>query len=268
MLPPDERAGLPDSHRDDRARRITRLLHRRRGWAWTATASLIGFVVYAIIAAAFLTGLSGPLGAAAEAIRLLLLALAVAGLIVAGVDTVRLHRAEEARRRSALSRVQHYPLAAHPYRYPPRHHVSWVFLWLVLALWMVPAALLLPGLVDSTAYLAGVAPRATFVPVKVRVECGRGCNTYTDGYLEPGGARITWPGLVAGPIPVRAPLWRWGVGEFVIDGTGSAIGTLILSLIIDGAAVLITLAAVNAAGYVIRERRRVRASYAGLPGRE
>jgi uncharacterized membrane protein len=61
-----------------------------------------------------------------------LLALALTGLVVVIVDTSRIHGADAAVRVSAKDSVSHYPLYAHAYRSPPRHHGSWVFVIFML----------------------------------------------------------------------------------------------------------------------------------------
>jgi hypothetical protein len=84
-------------------------------------------VVYAGIG----VNLSGNLTGTAETLSVIpvfvLLALVLAGLVVVIVDTSCIHRADAAVRVSAKGSVSHYPLYAHAYRYPPRHHGSWAF---------------------------------------------------------------------------------------------------------------------------------------------
>jgi hypothetical protein len=64
-----------------------RLLHRRRGWGWTGGGSLLALVVFSVIGSHLWANASGALGVITG---LVLLALTVAGLVMAVVDTVRL----------------------------------------------------------------------------------------------------------------------------------------------------------------------------------
>lgn len=258
---------VPGSGRSDRVSSIERLLHRRRGWAWTAVGSLAACVVYFIIGVRFFGGLTGALAVITVVVLFALLLLVIVGLIAVVVDTVRLHRADAAVRRSALDSVSHHPVHAHAYRYPPRHRGSWVFAWLMLALWLLLAVVFLPSLVNSVGYLAGAGPKVTFVPVTHQVECSRGgCSTVTNGYLEPGGTQTTWTHDVplGKSFSVRAPVWAWGIGRNLTDGTGTAIGMLIVSLFFEGIAVLIFVGAIvlgkNAAAL---HRRQAAAHVAG-----
>jgi hypothetical protein len=267
MLSPSQRDSTQGSESDSQVRSTVRLLHRRRGWAWTAAGSLIGFVVYVAVGVRFFQNVTGTLAAVTVAVFFVLLALGVVGLIVVAVDTVRLHRADAAIRRSALSSASHHPLPAHAYRYPPRHRISWLFGWFMLALWMFLAVVFLPSLVNSVAYLAGASHKATFVPVSYGQACSRGgCSTVTEGYLAASGTHATWDSVVplGRPFTVRAPVWAWGVGHNLINGTGSAIGILIGSLLIDGVAVLVLIAAVKVVQHVTLLRRQQAAQARGL----
>ena len=107
--------------------KLVRLHHRRRGWAWVAIGSVIGLVVYAGIGVNPFENLTGTAETLGVIPVFVLLALVLAGLVVVIVDTSRIHRADAAVRVSAKGSVSHYPLYAHAYRYPPRHHGSWVF---------------------------------------------------------------------------------------------------------------------------------------------
>ena len=243
-----------------------RLLHRRRGWAWTAGGSLIGLAVYTIAGVALFQGLTGTPGLISVAVLPVLLALGVAALIVVVVDTVRLHRTDPAVRSAALGRTSHYPLRAHAYRYPPRHGASWIFGWFMLVMWLIIAVVFLPGLVDSAAYLTGLSPKAAFVPVTYGQACSRsGCSTVTEGYLQGSGTQVTWDGQVPldRPFPVREPVWAWGLGRDLIDGTGSAIGLLVMSLLFESVGVLVVTGGVIVARNVVHVRRQ-RAAHAGL----
>jgi hypothetical protein len=63
----------------------------------------------------------------------------------------------------------------------------------------------------------------------------------TEGYLSKSGADVTWGTQVplGQPFSVRDPLWAWGSGRKLIDGDGSAIGTIIAGLFFDGVALLL-----------------------------
>jgi hypothetical protein len=69
------------------------------------------------------------------------------------------------------------------------------------------------------------------------------CQTTTDGILETGGAGVeaTWPDQVplAQPFQVREPVWRWGLGVTLINSDGIAITAVLISLLIEGTAVLV-----------------------------
>lgn len=261
-----QRSGVPGSGSDSQVSSTVRLLHRRRGWAWTAAGSLVACVVYFIIGVHFFGGLTGALAAITVAVLFALLALAIAGLIVVVVDTVRLHRAEAAVRMSAIGSASHHPVAAHAYRYPPRHRTSWVFGWFMLALWLLLAVVFLPSLVNSVGYLAGAGAKETFVPVSHRVECSRGgCGTVTDGYLEPSGTQTTWTSDVplGKSFTVRAPVWAWGIGRNLTEGTGTAVGMLVVSVFFEGVAVLVLVAAVMVTRHLTALRRRQAAPASG-----
>src|SRR6202042_1699083 len=122
---------------------------------------------------------------------LVLLALTVVGLVMAVVDTVRLHRRDGAVRHQARRRTSPHPLIAHAYRYPPRHRLSAWFGWVLLLGSLVLAVGYLPHQVNGVAYLAGAGPTATFLPTSYGQSCGRsGCSTFTNGILVQGGRSI------------------------------------------------------------------------------
>ncbi len=227
--------------------RLVRLHHRRRGWAWVATGSTIGLVVYAGIS----LHRSGNLTAAAEALRVIpviaLLALALAGLVVVIVDTARIHRADAADRVSAKGGVSHYPVYAHAHRYPPRHHGSWVAAIGMLAAMTAIAAFFLPAQVNSWAFMLGAEHQDTFHPMSYAQSCsgmtrrGGGCTTVTEGYLSRSGQAATWGTQVAlgQPFSARDPVWAWGTGRTLISGDSSAIPTILADLFFDALALLL-----------------------------
>jgi hypothetical protein len=240
-----------------------RLLHRRRGWAWTAVGSLAGLVVDTAIGAHFFPNATGAVGAVSGVIVLMLLALAAVGLIVAVVDTVRLHRRDAAIRARASGRASHYPVLAHAYRYPPRHRISGLFARLLLAGWLGLTVASLPDQVNAVAYLADAGSTATFFPSSYGQECGRsGCSTVTSGTLVTGGSgstiRATWPGRAPLDLPftVRAPVWDgWGSAHLVAD-TGDAVATIIAGAIFDFIAVIAVIAIITTVRHLLRRRRQ------------
>jgi hypothetical protein len=229
--------------------KLVRLHHRRRGWAWVATGSAIGLVVYAGIGVnpfANLTGTAEILGAVPVFV---LLALVLAGLVVVIVDTSRMHRADAAVRLSAKGSVSHYPLYAHAHRYPPRHHGSWVFaIFMLVAMTGITVAIL-PAEVNSWAYVADAGNQDTFNPVSYGQSCGvprGGCHTVTEGYLSRSGMDVTWGSQVplGQPFSIRDPLWAWGTGRNLTSGDGSAIPNIVAGLFFDGVTLLLLYALV------------------------
>lgn len=248
------RDGKRSSGQSPETGNAVRLLHRRRGWAWTACVSLIGLVVYVIIGAHFFENLTGALGVISVIPVFALIALALTGLVVVIVDTVRLHRHEPDVRASAKAGTSHHPLYAHAYRYPPRHRGSWLFGLFMLFFLALPAILYLPRQVNGFAYVAGAGRQDTFVATSYHQVCGRGgCSTVTDGYLQNTGADVTWTGQVplGQSFSVRDPTWDWGSGRTLISGTGDAIGVIVLSLFFDFLAGLMLLAVVMIARHEV-----------------
>ena len=227
--------------------KLVRLHHRRRGWAWVATGSVIGLVVYVGIDVKQFEDLTGTAETLGAIPVFVLLALVLAGLAVVIVDTSRIHRADAAVRVSAKGSVSHYPLYAHAHRYPPRHHGSWVFVILMLAAMTGITVAILPAEVNSWAYVVGAVNQDTFNPVSYSQACsggvghGIGCHTVTEGYLSQSGADVTWGSQVplGQPFSVHDPLWAWGGGRTLASGDGSAIPTIIAGLFFDGVTILL-----------------------------
>jgi hypothetical protein len=237
MPVPQTPARRDTSESSDVAKVVT-LHHRRRGWAWVATGSVIGLVVYAG------TGVNVSAGTLGVIPVFVLLALVLAGLVVVIADTSRIHRADAAVRVRAKGSVSHYPLYAHAYRYPPRHRGSWVFAIVMLVAITGIAAFILPAEVNSWAYVVGAEKQDTFNPVSYGQVCvgGRGaCHTVTEGYLSKSGAYVTWGRRVplGHPFRARDPLWAWGTGRNLVSGDGSAIPTIVAGLFFDGVALLL-----------------------------
>ncbi len=83
----------------------------------------------------------------------------------------------------------------------------------------------LPVTVNAVAFLAGAGGHGRFIATGTRVSCGgdNGCNTFTDGYLEPGHISATVPGVVHGSFPARLPVWVWGPDNAMPFSRDSAI---------------------------------------------
>jgi hypothetical protein len=237
-----------------------RLLHRRHGWGLAAMTSLLAFLLaYGADASAQSQGAPAPSWFVDMIIALG--ALTVLSIFAALVDTVLL------RRRSPAVRAQAAPLAARHRRrrdahhYPPRHLVTWVVRWIGMLLILVVAVVSVPAVVDGTAYLAGAERTVTFDPVSYQTNCDRySCQTVTDGILETGGAgtSASWQNVVplGRPFQVREPVWRWGLGEALIDSDKTAVIAILVSLLIDGFAVLVVVKLVRLTRNWLRHRRQ------------
>ena len=244
---PQAPARRPTSESSDIAT-LVRLHHRRRGWAWVAIGSVIGLVVYAGIDVNLFENIAGTAEILSVILVFVLLALVVAGLVVVIADTSRIHRADAAVRVSAKGSVSHYPLYAHAYRYPPRHHGSWVFAIVMLVAMTGITVFILPAEVNSWAYVVGAENQDTFNPVSYGQACsgvphrgGGGCQMVTEGYLSKSGGNVTWGSQVplGQPFSVRDPLWAWGRGRILINGDGEAIPNIVAGLFFDGATLLL-----------------------------
>src|ERR1700691_587194 len=84
-------SGISDTGTHPEVDAAVRLLHRRRGWGWTGGGSLLALVVFSVIGSHLWANASGALGVISGLVVLVLLALTLAGLVMAVVDTVRLH---------------------------------------------------------------------------------------------------------------------------------------------------------------------------------
>jgi hypothetical protein len=234
---------LRDTGKSSSVAKLVTLHHRRRGWAWVAVGSAIGVAVYAGIDVNLFGRVTGTAGTLSVIPVFLLLGLVLAGLVVVIVDTSRLHRADPAVAVKAKGSVSHHPLYAHAYRWPPRHHGSWVAVLFMLAAMTCITVFLLPQEVDAWAYVVGAGNQDTFNPVSYS-NCplvGRGCHVVTDGYLSRTGAEVNWGSQVplGRPFSVRDPLWAWGTGRKLIDGDGSAIPDIVAGLFFDAVALLL-----------------------------
>ena len=224
--------------------KLVTLHHRRRGWAWVAVGSAIGLAVYAGIDVNLFEHVTGAEETLSVLPVVLLLGLVLAGLVVVIVDTSRLHHADAAARVKAKGSVSYHPLYAHAYRWPPRHHGSWVAVIFMLAAMTCITAYLLPQEVNAWAYVTGAENQDTFNPVSYShcpMVYGRGCHVVTEGYLSRTGAEVNWGSQVplGQRISVRDPLWAWGAGRKLIDGDGSAIPYIAVGLFFDAVALLL-----------------------------
>ena len=231
-------AGVDD---DSRVATTVRLLHRRRGWAWTAGGSLIALVAFFAIGQNVSPNPTGAISTIFAVIIIALVVLFLAALFIVGLDTARLRRLHPADRASAARRVSHHPLAKHPFR-TPQHRPSHAFVWVLITLWIGLAVLLLPDQVNAVAYAAGAGKTVDFDPQSYYQSCSRGgCSDYTEGILlthPPVSATWQHYAALGHPFPVRQPVWDgWGSPD-LMDGT--SVGRSILaSLIFDVPTLLI-----------------------------
>jgi hypothetical protein len=238
-----------------------RLLHRRQGWSRTA---VTGFLAFLLAAGAYSSAESQgtPPPFWFLVIVIVLGALTIVGIVVAVADTALLRRRPPAVLAQAVPLAAHHPSRPHARHYPPRHRVSWAFRWVGMLLILVVAVVSVPGVVDGVAYLAGAGKTVTFDPASYQTDCSvrGGCQTSTSGILETGGTGVdaTWPDVVplGKPFPVREPVWRWGLGEALIDGDGIAVAAVLVSLLIEGGAVWVVVCLVRLARNWLRHRRQ------------
>jgi len=237
-----------------------RLLHRRQGWGRAAVTSFIAFLLAAgASSSAKSQGTPPPFW---FGVVILLGALTIVGIVAAVADTALLRRRPPAVRAQAVPLAAHHPSRPHAHHYPPRHQVSWAFRWVGMLLILVVAVVSVPGVVDGVAYLAGAGKTVTFDPVSYQTDCyvRSGCQTSTSGILETGGTGVeaTWPDVVplGKPIQVREPVWRWGLGEALIDNDGIAVAAALVSLLMEGAAVVVMVYLVRLTRNWLRHRRQ------------
>lgn len=234
--------------------RLVRLLHRRRGWAWTGVVSLIATLLYLI-----------SLVSAAATITLVILfvlaALTIVSLGIALVDTVRLRQFPADALSAAKDATAHHPVHQHHNRVPPHHVWSWGFGWLVIAFMFLVALIFLPNQVNGVAYLVGAEHTSTFTATDNRQVCSRGgCSTVTDGVLADG-TNVTWPNNVAvgQSFTVREPVWPFFTGHNLIDSMGTAVGDLVIGLVFELIAGFFGFGAVSVVR-LMRQVRRLRTS--------
>jgi hypothetical protein len=237
-----------------------RLLHRREGWSRTAVTCLIAFI------------LAGGGYSSAESqgtpppswfgvLVIVLAALTIVAIVAAAVDSALLRRKPPTVRAQAAPLAARHPSRPRPHHYPPRHRVSWAVRWIGMLLILLVAVVSVPAVVDGVAYLAGAGKTVTFDPVSYQTNCDQySCQTSTDGVLQTGGTGTdaTWPHVVplGRPFGVREPVWRWGLGAALIDSDGIAVGAVLVSLLIEGAGVLVVAYFVRLARNWLRHRER------------
>lgn len=238
-----------------------RLLHRRDGWGTVAITSLLAFI-FADGVSANAQSEGAPTPFWFQVIIYVLAALTVVAVIAIGVDSVLL------RRKPADVRAQAVPLAArhrsrpHLHHYPPRHRVLWALRWIAMLFILVVAVVCVPAVCDGVAYLTGAEKTATFDPVSYQTNCDQySCQTSTEGILSSSGGQIVqaaWPDVVplGQPFQVREPLWRWGLGAAMIDGDGTAIGAILIGLLLEASGVLVVVYIVRLTLNWLRHRRQ------------
>jgi hypothetical protein len=243
-----------------------RLLHRRHGWSRAAATCFIAFVL-AEGADASAQSQGTPAPSWFVDMIIALGALTAGSIIAAVVYSAQLRRRPPAVRAQAAPIAARHPGGPHAHHYPPRHLVTWVLRWVGLLVILVVAVVSVPAVVDGTAYLAGGGRTVTFDPVSYQTTCGQyGCSTITDGILETGGAGVSasWQHVVplGRPFQVREPVWRWGLGLALIDSDGLAVTAVLVSLLIEGTAVLVVVKLVKLARNWRRRHRQPQAAMA------
>ena len=235
------------------------LVHRRRGWIWTAVGSIVAWLVTLGLLGGLAPNAAGVLLTVVGLLVVVLTVLAIVGVVMTVIDTVRLRRSHPGIRAATTHHFARHPARSHPYRYPPRHRFSWIFAWAMMLSVFGLGIAALPALVDGIAYLAGAEPTTTFTPVSYSQDCGRsGCSTVTDGFIS-NGTGVTWPDQVpvGQPFTVHEPLWNWGFGTGLIDSDWSAIGSLFAGVLFDSGAVFIGYAMVKVGRNWVRHRRHM-----------
>jgi hypothetical protein len=220
-----------------------RLMHRRHGWSDAAGASFLACIL-AIGASGNAAENGTPAPAWFEGIVFVLGALTVICLVALVTYSARLRRAPPAVRAQAASITARHLHGRRAHHYPPRHRLTWILRWIGMLVILLVAVVSVPAPVDGVAYLAGAERTVTFDPVSYQTNCDQyGCQTATDGFLEIGNADISasWPDVVplGRPFQVREPAWRWGLGQAMIDSNTTAVIAIAVSLLIEGAAVLV-----------------------------
>jgi hypothetical protein len=229
---------------DPRVAATVRLFHRRQGWARTTVISGVALLLagggdYSAAS----SGTPPPLWFNLIVVALLVLTVVAAAAAV--VDSFLLRKRPASLLSQAGPLAEQHPARPHARHYPPRHRLPWVFLWAGMLLILAVAVVAVPGVVNGVAYLAGAEKTVTFSPVSYVTDCQArgGCSTNTEGVLETGGqgTQATWPGVVplGQPFEVHDPFWRWGLGSALISSKGVAVIAIAVSLLLDGAGLLV-----------------------------
>jgi hypothetical protein len=238
---PGESADVPPAPReqgigldtDPRVASIVFLRHRRRGWVWTLSASLVALLSFVAVGTILWPGGTGAVSVISGSTVILLLALAVVALTAVFTETVRLKRRQRSVRAHAASRTSYDTAAARQVRLPVRRRASHVVRWVALATFPLLTLIILPDQVNAVAYLAGAGETVTFLPQLHVPVCGRlGCQTWTDGVLQTTPpVRTTWPNQVplGQPFSVRRPWWN-GWGHPDLFNAGAAVSAIAAGL--------------------------------------
>jgi len=253
----------PEPVTDPEVAAAVRLLHRRQGWGRAAATSFIAFLL-AVGASSSAQSQGTPPPSWFRDMIIVLGALTIVGIVAAVGDTVLLRRRPPAIRAQAAPLAAHHPSRPHAHHYPPRHWVSWALRWTGMLLILVVAVVSVPAVFDGAAYLAGAGNTVTFDPVSHQTNCTQyDCQTSTSGILETGGAGVeaTWPDVVplGRSFQVREPVWRWGLGEALIDSDGIAVAAVLISLLIEGTAVFVVIRLVKLSRNWRRHRQQATA---------
>ncbi|HXY43333.1 MAG TPA: hypothetical protein VEH29_04035 [Acidimicrobiales bacterium] len=238
-----------------------RLLHRRHGWNKVAITGIIAFFLgFGAYSQAVSQGTPPP--SWFLFIVIVLAALAIVGIVAYVVDAARLRRRPPAVRAQAAQLFTHQPSQSRLHHYPPRHRLIWALRWLGMLLILGVAVLSVPAVFDGVAYLAGAGSKVTFDPTSYQTDCyvRGGCTTATDGIMEIGGAWVdaTWPDVVPldKPFQIRAPVWRWGLGEALISSDVIAVVAILVSLLMEAGGVLVVITMVRLARNWRRHRQQ------------
>ncbi|MFZ0048974.1 MAG: hypothetical protein WAL16_24260, partial [Streptosporangiaceae bacterium] len=242
-----------------------RLLRRRQAWIRTAVTSFFAFLLsYAAYGSGESQGASAPSWFLDMVIAFG--ALTVLGIIAAVVCNARLRRTPPAVRAQATPILARHPDRRRAHHYPPLDRLVWAMAWVGFLLILVVAVVSVPAVVDGAAYLAGAERTATFDPVSYQTNCDRySCGTITDGILKTGddaAVSTSWQNVVplGKPFQVREPVWRWGLGQSLIDSGKTAVTAVVLGLLIEAWAVLIVIKVVRLARNWRRHRQQRAAS--------
>jgi hypothetical protein len=235
-------------------------MHHRHGWNLATATFLAAFGLgYGAIANGNSEGAAAPSWFVILTIALLVMM--VVSIIVVVAYSVVLRRKPLAVLEQAAPVAARHRHGSRAHHYPPRHVVTWAVRWFGLVLILFVAVVSMPALVDATAYLAGAEKTVTFVPISHQTNCDQySCRAVTDGILETGGAGVSssWQAVVplGKPFQVREPVWRWGLGLSLINTDATAVIALVVSLLIEGAGVLVVILIARLALNWRRHRQR------------